>query len=138
MPIGELNELRQTLLRFFQDKKIKVSLFLQDKYQLQDGVLVLTPGGVLPPDTDLPGIINTYDTVGKHLQEKLFTYPIVTVPRTSDTPKTPFGLNLYKKTASNSPVSKSQTPPFQEVQPVKTSFLFPHFYLAKTRIRCGQ
>lgn len=124
MPIGELNSLRQTLLRFLQDKKVKVSLFLQEKYQLQDGVLVLIPSGVLPPDTELPGVTNYCDANGKTTQEKLFNYPIITVPRTADTPKTAFGQNLYKKTtASISPLSKPQVVPFQEQPKVNNSLV---------------
>jgi hypothetical protein len=48
---------QQILVRFFQDKKIKVSLFLQHKMQLQSGIIVLPKTTILPPEIEHPGII---------------------------------------------------------------------------------
>jgi len=41
MSTGELWALKSTLCRFYQDRRVKVSLFLQDSLQNLDGTLVL-------------------------------------------------------------------------------------------------
>ena len=48
-------------MRFLQDKKIKVSLFLQQSLQTQDGALVLSNEGLLPSISELPGCIKYFD-----------------------------------------------------------------------------
>lgn len=57
---GELWRLKQALCRFFQDRRIKVSLFLQDGLQAMDGTLVLTFAGPLPVGTEMPGALRYY------------------------------------------------------------------------------
>lgn len=52
---GQWLLLRQSLLRFLQGKKIKVSLFLQQGLQTVEGSLVVNLGGKLPYATELPG-----------------------------------------------------------------------------------
>merc|ERR1711871_1836419 len=47
MPPAELNNLRQTLCSFFQDRRVKVSLFLQDQTQNPDGSIVVPNHGSL-------------------------------------------------------------------------------------------
>jgi hypothetical protein len=49
--------LQQTLFQFFQGKKVKVSLFLQQQVQTITGTLVLTNEGVLPFNIETPGKI---------------------------------------------------------------------------------
>jgi hypothetical protein len=56
---GELTLLRQTLCRFFQDRRVKVSLFLQDQIQLNDGAIVISPKGRVPKGTEVPGAIRS-------------------------------------------------------------------------------
>eukprot|EP00823_Brevimastigomonas_motovehiculus_P004426 TRINITY_DN2926_c0_g1_i1.p1 TRINITY_DN2926_c0_g1~~TRINITY_DN2926_c0_g1_i1.p1 ORF type:complete len:405 (-),score=112.69 TRINITY_DN2926_c0_g1_i1:478-1692(-) len=53
--------LRQALCRFFQERKVKVSLFLQDGIQSLDGAIIIFNEGSLPPHTQLPGTIRYYD-----------------------------------------------------------------------------
>lgn len=53
--------LEQTLMDFFQDKKIKVSLFLQKDFQTLTGSFVLDNKGRLPYGTELPGQIRCYE-----------------------------------------------------------------------------
>lgn len=55
LPVGELWRLRRALLNFFQDRRVKVSLFLQDKVQNLDGTMVLSRKGPLPPLAMIPG-----------------------------------------------------------------------------------
>lgn len=60
---AEFAQIRQTLAAFFQDKRIKVSLFLQDNIQNSDGTIALQKGGPLPNDSSVeaPGIIRYAD-----------------------------------------------------------------------------
>ncbi|CAL1547918.1 unnamed protein product [Lymnaea stagnalis] len=62
---GEFQLIRQTLLNFFQDMHTRVSIFLKDKVQNNNGRFILTPGGVLPFGTEPPGNIRSYDESGK-------------------------------------------------------------------------
>ncbi|CAK0901633.1 unnamed protein product [Prorocentrum cordatum] len=41
MPLADMNAMRQMLCTFFQDRKVKVALFLNDKSQNSDGSLVV-------------------------------------------------------------------------------------------------
>ncbi|KAL5011115.1 hypothetical protein ScPMuIL_013420 [Solemya velum] len=54
---GEFQYIRQTLLNFFQDMHIRVSIFLKDKVQNSNGRFVLPTSGPLPWGTEVPGII---------------------------------------------------------------------------------
>lgn len=53
--------LEQTLLQFFQGRKVKVSLFLQQNLQTINGVLVLDNKGTLPYLTERPGEIRIFE-----------------------------------------------------------------------------
>lgn len=53
--------LKQSVLRFMQGKRIKVSLFLQQSLQTMNGVFVLSTEGELPLGTDRPGSICFYE-----------------------------------------------------------------------------
>ena len=55
--MGEFLLIRQTLLHFFQDMHIRVSIFLKDKVQSQNGRFVLPPGGPVPHGMETPGTI---------------------------------------------------------------------------------
>lgn len=52
--------LQQSLLKFLQGKKTKVSLFLQRNAQLLDGTLVLDNAGALPLGIERPGTVRYY------------------------------------------------------------------------------
>lgn len=54
---GQFFTIRQALLNFLQDKRVKVSLFLQDHVQNSDGSFVVTRGGMVPPNGSIPGKI---------------------------------------------------------------------------------
>jgi hypothetical protein len=58
---GEFQLIRQTLLGFFQDLRIKVSVFLREKSQNWNGYFIYPNGGPLPSGTSLPGTISYYD-----------------------------------------------------------------------------
>ena len=53
--------LQQSLLKFLQGKKTKVSLFLQRNLQLTDGTLVLDNAGALPFGVEKPGTIRYFE-----------------------------------------------------------------------------
>merc|ERR1719377_342647 len=57
MPPAELNALRQTLCSFFQDRRVKVSLFLQDQTQNPDGSIVVPNRGNLKANQWRPGTV---------------------------------------------------------------------------------
>ena len=69
--------LKQTLCRFFADKRVKVSLFLQDGIQKNDGTVTLSYAGALPPGAELPGRLTYYDISGAGLGIDSFDYPLV-------------------------------------------------------------
>ncbi|NWR96977.1 OSCP1 protein, partial [Motacilla alba] len=54
---GEFQLIRQTLLIFFQDMHIRVSIFLKDKVQNSNGRFVLPISGPVPWGTEVPGLI---------------------------------------------------------------------------------
>lgn len=58
---GQWMLLKQSLMRFLQGKKIKVSLFLQQGLQAMDGTLILDPTGKLPFGSEIPGVCRYYE-----------------------------------------------------------------------------
>uniref|UniRef100_A0A3Q2NN44 Organic solute carrier partner 1a n=1 Tax=Fundulus heteroclitus TaxID=8078 RepID=A0A3Q2NN44_FUNHE len=69
---GELQLLRQTLLIFFQDMHIRVSLFLKNQIQNPSGRFVLTTSGPVPSGVDVPGLIRTFDLRGREVSRSEF------------------------------------------------------------------
>jgi len=98
--------LRQSLLQFFQDRKIKVSVFLQEKIQSKDGFILMGHQGSLPVGAEIPGIIRYFDE-----EENLVNVEKVTLKNQQGVSeaKKPFnifkpdirysklGFNMYKK-----------------------------------------
>ena len=105
LSIGEYFSLKHTLCRFFQDRRVKVSLFLQDGTQNMDGTIVLDPTGPLPVGTDAPGrVVYRYDSVSTgdlrelHIEGTL--PPLTGSPYDSATRPCKLGLNMYAKDRS--------------------------------------
>ncbi|XP_067941716.1 protein OSCP1-like [Watersipora subatra] len=69
---GELQVIRQTLLSFFQDMHVRVSIFLKERQQNQTGRFVLPSGGPVPEGTKIPGKIILYSEKGDVRQCKQF------------------------------------------------------------------
>lgn len=65
LTVGQFQIIRQTLLSFFQDMHIRVSIFLKDKVQSANGKFVLTTDGVVPWDTEVPGAIRYFNEDGQ-------------------------------------------------------------------------
>lgn len=102
----EFGGLKQTLSRFFADKRVKVSLFLADGLQKQDGTITITGGGPLPPGCEMPGMISYFDTSGYGMGTDTFTAPhAAAIPNEQLGPPLdprrqaacPLGQNLYTK-----------------------------------------
>ena len=60
LTVGEFYVLKHSLLRFLQDRRVKVSLFLQDGLQNLDGTMVIFRSGPVPLGTELPGTIRYF------------------------------------------------------------------------------
>ncbi|XP_032304854.1 protein OSCP1 isoform X1 [Coturnix japonica] len=70
---GEFQLIRQTLLIFFQDMHIRVSIFLKDKVQNSNGRFVLPISGPVPWGTEVPGLIRMFNCNGDEVKRTEFT-----------------------------------------------------------------
>ena len=110
MSLGELFSLKHHLLRFFQDRDVKVSLFLEENTQRADGVIVLPLAGPVPRGHEVPGTVRYFDvglkgTTLPTSQKVSGDFPSIFLPAlpisegpvdASSTP-TKLGANLYLK-----------------------------------------
>ncbi|XP_036394981.1 protein OSCP1 [Megalops cyprinoides] len=69
---GEFQLIRQTLLIFFQDMHIRVSIFLKDKVQNSNGRFVLPTSGPVPYGTQVPGLIRIFSCNGEEVKRLQF------------------------------------------------------------------
>ncbi|XP_061597991.1 protein OSCP1-like isoform X2 [Cololabis saira] len=69
---GEFQLLRQTLLIFFQDMNIRVSLFLKNQIQNPNGRFVLPTSGPVPRGIDVPGLIRVFNAKGREVSRREF------------------------------------------------------------------
>ncbi|XP_075995586.1 protein OSCP1a [Genypterus blacodes] len=65
---GEFQLLRQTLLIFFQDTHVRVSLLLNIKVQKPCGRFALSTLGPVPRGVDVPGLIRMFDIKGREVK----------------------------------------------------------------------
>ncbi|XP_054620604.1 protein OSCP1-like isoform X2 [Dunckerocampus dactyliophorus] len=72
MTAGEFQLLRQTLLTFFQDMHVRVSIFLKNQIQNPNGRFALSTSGPVPHGIDVPGIIRIFDNKGRKVQQSHF------------------------------------------------------------------
>ncbi|KAK5883351.1 hypothetical protein CesoFtcFv8_019689 [Champsocephalus esox] len=72
LPEGEFQLLRQTLLIFFQDMHVRVSLFLKIQIQNPNGRFALSTSGPVPHGIDVPGLIRTFDGKGREVRRSEF------------------------------------------------------------------
>lgn len=72
LPAGEFQLIRQTLLIFFQDMHIRVSIFLKDKVQNSNGRFVLPTSGPVPWGTEVPGLIRIFSLKGEEVKRVEF------------------------------------------------------------------
>uniref|UniRef100_A0A3Q3JGA1 Organic solute carrier partner 1a n=1 Tax=Monopterus albus TaxID=43700 RepID=A0A3Q3JGA1_MONAL len=69
---GEFQLLRQTLLIFFQDMHVRVSLFLKNQIQNPDGRFALPTSGPVPHGIVVPGLIRVFDSKGREVRRSEF------------------------------------------------------------------
>ncbi|XP_043854667.1 protein OSCP1 isoform X2 [Dromiciops gliroides] len=74
LPAGEFQLIRQTLLIFFRDIHIRVSIFLKDKVQNANGRFVLPISGPVPWGTDVPGLIRMFNNKGEEVKRVEFKH----------------------------------------------------------------
>ena len=89
--------LKQTLARFYQDKRIKVSLFLQEGLQLADGNIAVSTAGPVPVNTEIPGRITYYENDKPVRTENLKLPNSVGLKERSANDRCELGFNLYAK-----------------------------------------
>mmetsp|Transcript_7727 Transcript_7727/g.12356 ORF Transcript_7727/g.12356 Transcript_7727/m.12356 type:complete len:402 (+) Transcript_7727:65-1270(+) len=109
MSVGELALLRHTAARFFQDKRVKVSLFLQDGIQNTDGTVILPSGGPVPPGAEVPGTIKFFDENDKVTRTEKVSLGSAakSVPFDVSARPTTLGVNLYNKERSSTAAADS-------------------------------
>uniref|UniRef100_A0A8D2ZH48 Organic solute carrier partner 1a n=1 Tax=Scophthalmus maximus TaxID=52904 RepID=A0A8D2ZH48_SCOMX len=69
---GEFQLLRQTLLIFFQDMHVRVSLFLKNQVQRPTGRFALSTSGPVPHGIEVPGLIRTCNSKGREVRRSEF------------------------------------------------------------------
>ncbi|XP_058474445.1 protein OSCP1a isoform X2 [Solea solea] len=69
---GEFQLLRQTLLIFFQDMHVRLSLFLKNKVQNPNGRFALSTSGPVPHGIYVPGLIRAFDSKGREVRRSQF------------------------------------------------------------------
>ncbi|CEM25755.1 unnamed protein product [Vitrella brassicaformis CCMP3155] len=102
---AEFALLRQTLAAVFQDRRVKVSIFLQDGLQSADGAICVPVGGPLAYGAERPGVVKYIDKGVVHRTVVLDPAPVKsdewlppTAPsRLSAVRWSKLGLNLYAK-----------------------------------------
>lgn len=102
-------QLRQYLCRFFQDTRIKVSLFLQNGIQGADGTLALRHDGFTATGGRVPGSVRYFDDHGRLDEEDRF--PIASSTGAVGAPDIPvlereqlnahLGFNMYEADAKS-------------------------------------
>ncbi|TYZ57089.1 hypothetical protein PybrP1_010858 [[Pythium] brassicae (nom. inval.)] len=109
MSPADFHLLRQYLCRFFQDARIKVSLFLQSGIQGMDGTLALRSDGFTATGGRVPGVVRYFDDEGNPDEEAKFL--IASAEGALDAPSVPIlereqinghlGFNMYEADAKS-------------------------------------
>eukprot|EP00927_Polykrikos_kofoidii_P038013 TRINITY_DN3225_c0_g2_i1.p1 TRINITY_DN3225_c0_g2~~TRINITY_DN3225_c0_g2_i1.p1 ORF type:complete len:400 (-),score=74.56 TRINITY_DN3225_c0_g2_i1:165-1295(-) len=113
MSFADFNALRQSLCAFFQDRKVKVSLFLQGHTQNHDGSIVVPSSGNLTPGHLPPGTVR-YFQGGQEVGCDALQPVSVNAWNTVAQNRTSLGSNLYEKDRAGAPES---APPAAPVEP---------------------
>jgi hypothetical protein len=133
LTVGTLADCRLALLNFFQSKRVKVSLFLQEGMQNSDATLNIPPDTCLPPlyTSEPPGTVRYFDQ-GAVVLEEVLSHPDAALRyRTQPASYNPFdigtrqctqGTNLYlldrkKKAAVAAASAPTETAPLATTAP---------------------
>jgi hypothetical protein len=109
---GQWGLVKQSIFRFFQGKRIKVSLFLQQSLQSIDGALILNHQGELPFGTELPGTIRFFegDNVARVSKFETVLKTGCTESTAVIDPLFRLGMNMYSKDiAADSAVAQAKS-----------------------------
>mmetsp|Transcript_69416 Transcript_69416/g.206800 ORF Transcript_69416/g.206800 Transcript_69416/m.206800 type:complete len:374 (-) Transcript_69416:87-1208(-) len=108
MSLWDFNALRQSLCCFFQDRKVKVSLFLHDQTQNPDGCIVVPSGGTLAIGAQPPGTVRYFQGGAEVSREAL---PVVHAAawKSATGVRTALGSNVYEK--DKAPSAQQAAPP---------------------------
>lgn len=93
---GDWILLRQTLAKFFQDRRVKVSLFLHDGIQSSDGSIVIQHSGALPLNSEKPGTVRYFGANGSVANQEVLAMANAADVKAS-TKISMLGQNLYAK-----------------------------------------
>lgn len=117
LSVGEFFALRHVLCRFFQDRRVKVSLFLQDGIQNLDGTIVLDMRGPIPIGSDAPGTARYFGSDGSARTTHIPALAVdgATAPNTGDptnaeTRPCKLGANMYSKDRKSSGGARKPKP----------------------------
>lgn len=110
--------LQQTVLQFFQGRKVKVSLFLQQELQTMHGVLVLKNTGRLPFNSEPPGTIRYFEDTRVVNTTRFHTALDGLVESTSQVLDytSQLGKNMFLRPESNSASSRSVPSSFRDAE----------------------
>eukprot|EP01105_Mastigella_eilhardi_P027241 TRINITY_DN8309_c0_g1_i1.p1 TRINITY_DN8309_c0_g1~~TRINITY_DN8309_c0_g1_i1.p1 ORF type:complete len:389 (-),score=114.23 TRINITY_DN8309_c0_g1_i1:43-1179(-) len=128
---GDVIEMRATVLRLLQDKRVKVSVFLNTGRQSPKGVLYFTVGGPLPVGIEMPGQIRYFDLRGKEANTETFDAASKDTPR-QEGYVTALGTNIYTekdthKAATPKPHSSApSTAPSEASKPTTAPVVATH------------
>uniref|UniRef100_A0A5S6QG11 Protein OSCP1 n=1 Tax=Trichuris muris TaxID=70415 RepID=A0A5S6QG11_TRIMR len=84
MNMSQLYYIRQTLLNFFHETRVRVCLLLQEKLQCEDGRFTVPLKVELPSHMSKPGTIRFYAPGGKMTSQKAFNAGGVYIQKTSE------------------------------------------------------
>mmetsp|Transcript_55144 Transcript_55144/g.124150 ORF Transcript_55144/g.124150 Transcript_55144/m.124150 type:complete len:379 (-) Transcript_55144:93-1229(-) len=96
MSLWDFNAMRQSLCTFFQDRKVKVSLFLHDQTQNSDGSIVVPSSGTLPIGAFTPGTVR-YFAGGAVVGGEALTVAQTAAWAPGTGVRTALGSNVYEK-----------------------------------------
>lgn len=125
MTSGGFHLVRQTLLNFFQDMHIRVSIFLKDKVQTSNGRFVLSNSGPVPWGAHVPGTIKCYDEKGRETKSQNFpaggSYHQLSKPGSTDMKGdrvTQLGTNMYSvaRPVDTQALSKPKTTAMSDIE----------------------
>merc|ERR550537_820400 len=119
--------LRRTLANFLQDRKVKVSIFLQENIQSTDGSIVVNPGGRVGFGVNPPGQVR-YFAGGQHYRTEHLAVldpatvampwsPATTEDRCGQTGYLGLGLNMYDRTGQGATGKPATLPQAVQVDP---------------------
>lgn len=104
MSMMDFCAMRQSLCTFFQDRKVKVSLFLHDQTQNNDGSIVVPSSGTLQANAQAPGTVRYFQGGQEVGREQLPTCSAGQW-RPGSGVRTNLGGNVYEKDRAGAPAA---------------------------------